>query len=450
MVVAVLVAAVALLAASCSSDDTNSSDNSPATTTAGGGGDFSENVPVDAPGVTDTEINYSVLSSGTDPTGSCDLPCWATGVQAYFDYVNTERGGIWGRQLKADDLVDDEFGNNQQHALEIVSADKSFGVFGNATLPTGYPDIADAGIPLYVWASQPAAMVGYDGIFGEVTPRCLSVGCWDRAVPYQMKISGRHKLATIGYGIAQSSKDCAQNQAQSVAQSVDMIGPDAEAVYVNDNLAFGVPNGVAPEVTAMKNAGADIMATCIVNNDTKALMQEAERQGLDIVPVLPQGYDQAELDSMGGAFDGGYIRNNVRSFQADPLNEAQQKYLEYTAKNGGKVSEVSLYGWINAALAVKGLELAGPDFDQQKVIDATNTLTGFTADGMVFPQNWTTAHTAPTPDDASGHNPYECYSIMKVESSKFTLVGDPTKPFTCWPGDNWQWEDGWPQSMTFD
>ena len=30
-------------------------------------------------------------------------------------------------------------------------------------------------------------------------------------------------------------------------------------------------------------------------------------------------------------------------------------------------------GWINADLAYEGLVAAGPDFDRQKVIDATNT-----------------------------------------------------------------------------
>ena len=125
-------------------------------------------------------------------------------------------------------------------------------------------------------------------------------------------------------------------------------------------------------------------------------MQEAERQGLDVIPLLPQGYNEAELAAMGGAFDGGYIRNQLRSFQGD-LNEAQQKYLEYTAKNGGQQSEISYYGWVNAALAYQGLVEAGPEFSQAKVVDGTNTLTDFTAGGIVPPQNWSKGTTRPHP-----------------------------------------------------
>ena len=300
-----------------------------------------------------------------------------------------------------------------------------------------------------MWASNPVAMQGNDSIWGENTVRCLAVGCWDRVVPYQMKISGRHKLATVGYGIAQSSKDCAQNQAQSVAQSVDMIGADAEAVYVNDDLAFGVPNGAAAEVTAMKNAGADILATCIVNTDVKTIMDEAKRQGLDILPLLTN-INESQLSGSGGAFDGGYYRNASRPFSAD-LNEAQQKFDEYVAKNGGPTDEVTMVGWIVANLAYQGLLDAGPDFSREKVVAATNSLTGFTAEGLTAPMNWTTGHDAPTPTDTSNNNEFECYGIQKIENNKLVLEGEASAPFTCWPGaDDWQWTSGWPQSKSFD
>jgi hypothetical protein len=445
----VLAVLFGLLAAACGSSDDKSDDGGASKGTAAPG-DLTEKVDVDAPGVSDSEIRYSILATATgNPTGQCLMECYATGIEAYFDYVNTEMGGIYGRQLVADDRVDDEFGKNQEKALDILAADDTFGTFGNSVLPTGWQSLADEGVPMYVWSTNPTAMQGNESIFGEMTVRCLSVGCWDRAVPYQMKLSGRHKLASIGYGIAQSSKDCAQNLKGSVEEAKDMIGSDAETVYLNDNLAFGVPNGVAPEVTAMKNAGADILATCIVNNDTKAIMQEARRQGLDIVPLIPQGYDEDTLDQMGQAFDGGYIRGTVRSLQAD-LVPIQEKYLEYVAKNGGQQSEVTIYGWINAMLAVEGLKQAGPDFSREKVIDGTNALTGWTAEGFTLPLDWTTGHEAPTPDDASNANEYECYNIMQIKGGEFVMAGDKAKPFTCWPGDTWQWTDGWPQDMSFD
>ena len=39
-----------------------------------------------------------------------------------------------------------------------------------------------------------------------------------------------------------------------------------------------------------------------------------------------------------------------------------------------------------------GLKAAGPNFTRQKVVDATNKITNYTAGGIVAPINWTTAH----------------------------------------------------------
>ena len=63
--------------------------------------------------------------------------------------------------------------------------------------------------------------------------------------------------------------------------------------YVNDNLAFGLPNGIGPEVTAMKDAGVDFVSTCIDLNGMKTLAQELQRQGMDdVVLYHPNTYNQ--------------------------------------------------------------------------------------------------------------------------------------------------------------
>jgi hypothetical protein len=450
-VIAVLAVLFGLLAAACGSSSDDSSDSGDAGGNTPSTGELGQNVPVDAPGVTDTEIRYSVLATETNnPFGTCILQCYANGVKAYFDYVNTEMDGIYGRQLVADDLVDDEFTKNQEKALEIVSDENTFGTFSSTAIPTGWQLFADDGIPLYVWATQPAAMVGNESIWGESPVICSEPTCPERAIAYMMKDSGRHKLASVGYGIAQSSKDCASYSANAVELYKDQIGPDAEAVYVNDSLQFGFPNGVAPEITAMKDAGADILVACIENTGMKTLMDEAERQGLDIIPLLPNGYDEAFLAEQGGAFDGGYLRVAIRSFQATP-NPAQEKYREYMDKLGGEESEISIYGWINASLAYEGLVQAGPEFDREKVIEATNALTGFTAGGLTPPINWGVGHEAPSADSDSGINQeYQCWSFMKIVDSSFELVGDADKPFTCWSGMNWDWTEGQPESLDFE
>jgi hypothetical protein len=73
---------------------------------------------------------------------------------------------------------------------------------------------------------------------------------------------------------------------------------------------------------------------------------------------------------------------------------------------------------------VTALKAAGPDFTQQKVIDAANQLTDYTAKGFLAPVDWTTAH----------ENDYDCSAIMKIVDGEFKPVfGKPGKPFVCFP-----------------
>ena len=79
------------------------------------------------PGVTDDEIRFSVIGTkSNNPLGTCILDCYAAGVEAYFAYRNSE-GGIYGRDLVVSETLDDELANNQVRALDVISADDTFG-----------------------------------------------------------------------------------------------------------------------------------------------------------------------------------------------------------------------------------------------------------------------------------------------------------------------------------
>jgi hypothetical protein len=88
----------------------------------------------------------------------------------------------------------------------------------------------------------------------------------------------------------------------------------------------------------MKNAGADILVAGIENTGMRTLMDEAKRQGLDVIPCSRTANDNAELTKQGNVFDDGYLRVSIRSFQANP-NMAQEMYREHTDKIGGQESE---------------------------------------------------------------------------------------------------------------
>jgi ABC-type branched-subunit amino acid transport system substrate-binding protein len=220
--------------------------------------------------------------------------------------------------------------------------------------------------------------------------------------------------------------------------------------YTNDNLDFGLRNGIGPEVSAMKTAGVDFVAACLDLNGMKTLAQELQRQGINDKVTLyhPNSYDQEFVKNAGDLFEGDYVGVGFRPFEADAGNSALAEYRKWMAKGNRALTEVAMVGWIDADLAYRGLEAAGASFDRQKVIDATNELTAYTADGLIPPIDWSRQHLSATEDDPATHGPAEdCTAFVKVHNGAFEVVGDSAKPWYCWPGDTRDWST--PVSKTF-
>ncbi|MFM8972569.1 MAG: hypothetical protein ACKOOG_08005, partial [Actinomycetota bacterium] len=126
-VVAILVSVVMLAACGNSSSGGSSS---PTTDPSGGGpattappSDLKKNVPVDAPGVSTTEISVDVIAAKTNnPVGSYGP--FVEGIKAYFNYRNTEDGGIYGRKLVVGKDLDDQLGSNAQRAQESLAQNR--------------------------------------------------------------------------------------------------------------------------------------------------------------------------------------------------------------------------------------------------------------------------------------------------------------------------------------
>ena len=287
------------------------------------------------PGVTDDEIQYSVIGTkSNNPLGTCILDCYAAGVEAYFAYRNSE-GGIYGRDLVVSETLDDELANNQVRALDVISADDTFGNFNATLAPSGWGDLDQAGIPTYVWGIHGNEMAGREHIFGHIQGPCS--GCTGRGLPWIVGQAGAHRVATLGYGITETSRECAHGS----ADSFELYGSDvdAEAVYVKDDLAYGLPNGIAPEVTAMKDAGVDFIAGCIDLNGMKTLAQELERQGMDdVILYHPNTYDQRFVEENADLFEGDYVTVQFLPFEADAEGTPLDTFQEWMDETGGELS----------------------------------------------------------------------------------------------------------------
>jgi hypothetical protein len=57
--------------------------------------------------------------------------------------------------------------------------------------------------------------------------------------------------------------------------------------------------------------------------------------------------------------------------------------------------------------------------------------------------DWSRQHEAPTEADLATHGPkQDCVAFVTVQpDASFKIVGDATKPWSCWPGANRDWTD---------
>ncbi len=441
-----LVVAVGLAACGNSSNDASPASTAAADSGAAAqNGDRNEFVSISGvPGVSDDEIAYSVVGTkSNNPLGTCILDCYAAGVEAYFAYQNSA-GGIYGRDLVVRDVLDDELGQNQVRSLEVIAAEKDFGVFQATLVASGWGALDDAGVPTYTWGINATEAANRTHIWPSLPVRCQD--CTTRSVPYAAKLAGARHAASLGYGVSENSKVCAQ----TVAKAIEKYEPDTgvDIVYTNDDLAFGLPNGIAPEVTAMKKAGVDFISTCIDLNGMKSLAQELSRQGMDnVVLYHPNSYSEAFVAEAGDLFEGDYVTVQFRPFESDPGDSSLTEFLRWMKKQGDEPSELAMVGWINATQAFEGLLAAGPNFDRAKVTAATNAMTDFDAGGLLEPVDWTVGHVPYTNATRSADGSPECTLLVKVVNGAFEMVAPPAQPWLCWSGSDLTWSEPKPSAF---
>jgi ABC-type branched-subunit amino acid transport system substrate-binding protein len=416
--------ALLLFAVACGNsgdDDDGAAGGDDTTATTSGDTDFTENVPVDAPGVTDTEIHVAVISSKTNPLNGKYAEL-ADGMNAYFEMINSE-GGIYGRELKITSERDDIIGTqNNEQVQASLAEDDVFATFVATLQFSGAETLAAAGQPTFIWNINPE-MAGKENIFANSGALCF--GCQGQIVPYIAKQLGATKVGVLGYGISNQSKLCAQG----IRDSFDKYAT-AEVVFYDDTIGFAQAD-LSAQVAQMKEEGVELVETCMDLNQVIVLGNEMRKQGLDAVQQLPNGYDKELIASNAEILEGSIVVPQFQAFEHDPQIPAIETYLAQMDEIGKDPIEVATIGWILAHQFVTGLKLAGPEFSQQKVIEALNTLTEYDADGFVAPIDWTTQHNDPA-TDPSARSERECANFTQVKSGQLVPVwGEAGKPWVC-------------------
>jgi len=421
-------AVVALLSVACgnagsskASTTTLPASKGPGTTVSAA--DLQKNVPVNAPGVTDSEIKVAAITSKTNNLTGSYGPL-VDGIKAYFEKVN-EAGGIYGRKLKVAYDRDDLFTQNQQTVQASLSQDKAFATFIATTFFTGAELLAKANQPVFMWNIN-AEFAGHPTFFANDGALCFT--CAGHVGPWLAKQVKATKVGLLAYGGAPQSADCATGVKASFAKY-----PTAPVVFDDESIEFAEPLG--PQATKMKQKGVQFVLTCVDLQESFTLAKEMQKQGLKAAQELPQGYDQNFIAS-NPQLNGAYVIPQFLAFEQTPQIQEIKDLFKYADKIGVKVSELTAVGWQIASEFYTGLLGAGPEFSQAKVVNYLNTLTHYTDNGFLQPLDWTKAHIDPikNPDARSAK---ECANFVQVENGKFVpRFGQPDKPWVCFGRDD--------------
>ncbi len=433
MVTRTLIVGLALGLALAACGNSSSSKAAPptggTTGTTASAASLNENVPVNAPGVTDKTISVATVTSKTNILGGTygDLPY---GVQAYFDYVNST-GGIYGRQLKVSNNRDDQMSQNQQQVSASLSNDNPFAMFiATPTLADGSVLLLEQKhVPTYIWNIN-SNINGHLNIFGSIGAICG--GCYSMASPFLAQEFHFTKVAILGYGVNDSSKQCAASTKLSFEKY-----PSAQVVFFDDGLQFAQAD-LSNDVSQLKAKGAQIVFTCIDQKESVILGKELVKQHSTAVQALPNSYDTKFVAANAQYLEGDLVAPQFASYEYGPIPE-EKTMMTWLQKDNFPLDELSATGWLLANMFVTSLKLAGPHFSQQGVIDAMNADTSFDANGMIVPIDWTRQHIeAKGPNGTvdpryDGH--YNCGSTVRIHDGKFTpLPQVPSgKQWICLP-----------------
>jgi len=381
------------------------------------------------PGVTANEIRVCGVAGVTNPTGVPYQDGFA-GIKGYFQQVN-KKGGVFGKQIKLVNEYDDQTrdSKNITAVRACVEDDKAFAVAPVVTQNfAGAKYLVDNGVPTFGWNIQSQWALG-PNLFAE-KGSFICFDCPNITPVFIAQQVGAKKAAAIGYGGSAQSEDCANNLKSSFAKY------NTPFAFTDTSLSFGFSaNDTSALVQAIKDQGVDFIVPCMDLNGLINLNKALKAAGVNNVKFwAPQGYDSENLKKYGSDLEGMYFIVDFVPFELSKGNKEMETFLKTMKAAGQAPTEQALAGWQNGALLVAGIKAAGKNFDRQKVIDAINSMSDWTANGLRQTIDWTgkttAAHHGPDPVGAQG-----CEAYVTVENGKFVpqFNTTPEKPFICFP-----------------
>jgi branched-chain amino acid transport system substrate-binding protein len=380
-----------------------------------------------SPGVTGNTITVGGVAGKTNPVGQ-PYGSGFDGVQAYFNYINA-KGGVFGKKFKLIAQLDDQSraSQNIQEIRSLVEEKKVFAVMPVVTqIFAGAPYLAQKGVPTFGWNINGEWNAG-PNLFGE-KGSYICFTCAQEAPAFLAQQLGAKNVAVLAYTAPQSVQCAAGMEAGFRKYGMNVVLNDS-------SLQFGFQD-LGSDVDTLKAKGVQFVGTCMDIGGEVNIAKSLQRVGLNNVKFYaPQGYDPNTLAKYGNELNGIFFSIDFVPFETPSASTGLTNFEAQMKKTGKQINEQALAGWIDADLLYKGIKKAGPNFTQKSVIDAVNSLNGYTADNIRPPINWSFDGHGP-PGNLTGSAPdfgrETCAAFVEAVNGKYVpKFGKPGQPFVC-------------------
>ncbi|WP_081761775.1 ABC transporter substrate-binding protein [Saccharomonospora piscinae] len=367
-------------------------------------------------GVTDDTITIGAHFplTGVAAPGYSEIP---TGAKAYYDYVNAN-GGVHGRTIEyvyRDDAYNPT--NTSQVTNELVLRDEIFAMVGGLGTPT-HGAVLD---------------FLHDN---EVPDLFVSSGSllWDQPDTYPMTFGWQSDYEIEGKILGQYLAEHHSDAKIGLLLQDDDFGEDGEKgvrAYVDSQIVSAqryapTTNDVTPQVSALKDAGADVVVGFTVPSFTALSQLSAQRLDYDPQWVYSNvGSDSALVGSLLSRFSEGAVEDASSLEGAltteylsgvedsgDPWVELWQRVWE---EHGGDepLTNYRIYGMAQAYTFVQTLQATGPEPTREGLVETLESSGGEFAGPTLSPFRY-------SPDSHAG------VSGVRVAE----IVGEGTEPLT--------------------
>ena len=218
------------------------------------------------------------------------------------------------------------------------------------------------------------------------------------------------------------STDCASGAKNSFEKY-----KTAKVVFDDESLGFGNPDFSAQVAADGRSRTSTSSSRASTSTGSSTCARRCCARASKQRWCCPTPTSTRPIEENQEFLNGLYVATLFAPLETKPKPPGVKLFQKWMKKTGGRQSPRTRSSAGSTPIEfVTALKAAGPDFTRQKVIDAINQITDYTANGFVPPVDWTTAH----------ENDQDCMALLKIVDGKFKPVfGKPGKPFICFADD---------------